>query len=173
MSFATDSPEAAELPFNLCRHERLASIHVVVIIWDSIFLNLKALTYPPTMRNLTVDAIFRAVGHLEGRMGIPDCRTLDACIDRLHLPSLQSVRVRVHNARHHECQNWYCGGLPPGLYEPEWKLEIERGMPLLRSRNLLQVIIARSRSSIRLSYRYLMPSIFVERMVTWTSQWKS
>ncbi|KAK0220844.1 hypothetical protein EDD85DRAFT_863656 [Armillaria nabsnona] len=148
-------PEASDLPLNLCRHERLASIHVVVIIWDSKILNLKSLTYPPTMRNLTVDAIFSAFRHLAGRMGVPDCRTLDACIDQLHLPSLQSVRVRVHNGRHHECQNWYCGGLPAGLYEPGWKLEIERGMPLLRKRNLLQVIIAR------------------KRMVTWTGQWKS
>ncbi|PBK94342.1 hypothetical protein ARMGADRAFT_1079030 [Armillaria gallica] len=120
-------PEASDLPLNLCRHERLASIHVVVIIWDSKILNLKSLTYPPTMRNLTVDAIFGAFRHLARRMGVPDCRTLDACIDQLHLPSLQSVRVRVHNARHHECQNWYCGELPAGLFEPGWKLEIERG----------------------------------------------
>ncbi|SJL16527.1 uncharacterized protein ARMOST_20053 [Armillaria ostoyae] len=148
-------PEAADLPLNLCRHERLVSIHVVVIVWDSMILNLTALSYPPTMRDLTVDAMFGPFGHLAGRMGTPDCRALDAYIDQLHLPSLQSVRVRVHNTRHHECQNRYCGGLPAELYVPRWKLQIERDMPLLRSRNLLEVIIAR------------------KRMVTWNSQWKS
>ncbi|KAK0437351.1 hypothetical protein EV421DRAFT_1975359, partial [Armillaria borealis] len=135
--------------------ERLVSIHVVVIVWDSMILNLTALSYPPTMRDLTVDAMFGPFGHLAGRMGTPDCRALDAYIDQLHLPSLQSVRVRVHNARHHECQNRYCGGLPAEFYVPRWKLQIERDMPLLRSRNLLEVIIAR------------------KRMVTWNSQWKS
>ncbi|SJL14133.1 uncharacterized protein ARMOST_17588 [Armillaria ostoyae] len=93
----------------------------------------------------------------------------DAHLDGLMLPTLQRVHIRLHDSTHGVCQEFRCHGREHGIcrcdrcddiifYDShsysmecdkwEWKYQVEKIMPLLRGRGILEVEAVKQRCCI-------------------------
>ncbi|PBK65469.1 hypothetical protein ARMSODRAFT_435349 [Armillaria solidipes] len=146
-SFTLDICPDGKVDFDLSRHRNLSSFYTIVTDFTSL-KSVPRMRLSPTLRTLTVEHVSRI---WEWKSPYP-ARPW-AGVDRLALPALERVHVRLHDAVHGMCyyyaECYTCdlrGGeqTDPGDLD-NWKRQVEESMPLLKERGILEVEVVKQR----------------------------
>ncbi len=96
----------------------------------------------PTLRTLMVERVChnweRSLPH-----SVRVWAEVDAYLDTLVLPAVQSVHVRLHDSVHGVCHCFECDGGELPTDHDQWKRQIEDAMPLLKGRGILGVEVVK------------------------------
>ncbi|KAK0434146.1 hypothetical protein EV421DRAFT_1357172 [Armillaria borealis] len=153
-----------KVDFDLSRHRNLSSFYTIVTDFTSLD-SVPRMRLSPTLRTLTVEHVSRIWEWKSPRPARPW-----AGVDRLALPALEHVHVKLHDAFHDMCYYYaecYTCDLRAGeRTDPgdldNWKRQVEKSMPLLKERGILEVEVVKRQSTSR-PIRYMFSLLFSER----------
>ncbi|PBK65481.1 hypothetical protein ARMSODRAFT_1022285 [Armillaria solidipes] len=121
--------------FNLSQHRNLSSFYTTVS-GSPVLDSVPEMRLNPTLRTLTVEHVSRA-----WRYNLQSSVRVWAEVDRLPLPALEHVHIRMHDS----VDDMDAGDLD------SWKRQVEESMPLLKDRGILEVEVIKRRYVDRVS----------------------
>ncbi|KAK0196197.1 hypothetical protein F5146DRAFT_319546 [Armillaria mellea] len=129
---------------DLSRHRRLSSLFIIVSSPLDPLLSRTLLS--PTLRKLTVEQTCDKRKPFLVPCSVNAWGRFDAHLDKIKLPALRKVHIRLHSRSNDLCFN--CGGEHPK--DPDaWKHSVEKDMPLYREKGILEVEVVKQRYSIQ------------------------
>ncbi|PBK82184.1 hypothetical protein ARMGADRAFT_1171049 [Armillaria gallica] len=125
---------------DLSRHRQLSSFFIIVSSPLDPLLSRTRLS--PALRILTVEQACDKRKPFLVPCSVNPWGRFDAHLDKLKLPVLRNVHLRLHSRSHDLCFN--CGHELPK--DPDaWKREVEESMPLHREKGILEVEVVKQR----------------------------
>ncbi|KAK0434136.1 hypothetical protein EV421DRAFT_1909643 [Armillaria borealis] len=122
--------------FDLRRHKKLKSFFIVLYFaMNTWFLKTH---FSAALQTLTVELL--------NNNWVPTGHTLaevDVQINRLALPMLRHVHIKLHDDGHDECNSYWCDGDYLPQDHGEWRNQVEEQMPLLSSKGILEVEVVK------------------------------
>ncbi|PBK65464.1 hypothetical protein ARMSODRAFT_1006582 [Armillaria solidipes] len=126
---------------DLSRHRQLSSFFIIVSSPLDPLLSRTRLS--PALRILTVEQACDKRKPFLVPCSVNPWGRFDAHLDKLKLPVLRNVHIRLHSRSHDLCFN--CGHELP-KHPDAWKHEVEENMPLHREKGILEVEVVKRQS---------------------------
>ncbi|SJL14128.1 uncharacterized protein ARMOST_17583 [Armillaria ostoyae] len=140
--------------FDLSRHRNLSSFYIIVPDFPD-FVPVPEMRLNPTLRTLIVEHVSR-VWQSNLQYSLRIC----AEVDRLALPALERVHIRLHVSVHGMCYYYaHCNTCEVQVQNRDagdldsWKRQVEESMPLLKDRGILEVETIKQRYIVSFSDR--------------------